>query len=89
MLARALGAAPRRLYAGSVSGGPPPPKAGAVSNGTCGTTGYNQDCATRDAGAWNTTADGIKTLAECAARCMGCARCEFVSFLLKHEDCSW
>ena len=90
MLARRLGAAPRTLYVGSISGGPKPPAPGAMANGTCGFTNYGGDCNVQDEGAWNTTAEGIRSLAGCVARCeRDCSRCAYVSFSLGHEDCSW
>lgn len=90
MLARRLGATPRKLYAGRVTGGPPPPKPGTLGNGTCGNTNYGGDCSVLDRGAWNTTSEGIASLADCVARCRrGCSKCEFVSLSLKNEDCSW
>ena len=32
---------------------------------------------------------GVQTLDECVERCRGCARCGFVSFAKRHDDCSW
>ena len=90
MLARRLGATPRKLFPARISGGPPPPTPGAMGNGTCGATNYGGDCSVLDRGAWNTTSEGISDLASCVARCQrGCSKCEFVSLSLKNEDCSW
>ena len=42
-------------------------------------------------GALNTTAEGIKTLAECVAKVKSCKNANYVSFSLAedHQDCSW
>ena len=48
-------------------------------------------CTSGSKGSWNTDALGIRSLADCMARCRRCANCRFVSLSLSraHRDCSW
>jgi hypothetical protein len=93
MLATAFGTAPRNLFNTSVSSAATPVAPGTTAPGNCGFTWWDEDCSgKRNAqGAWNTTADGIADLASCAARCAwaNCTSCNYVSFSLQNEDCSW
>ena len=92
MLARGLGGAPRGLHPTVIGGGPLPPKPGYTAAGNCGDTSYHDDCEAGRAqtGAWNTTTEKIADLAACAERCRKCPEtCEYISFSLRNEDCSW
>jgi len=89
MLATTLGDRPRSLYNASVTGGAAPFKPGDERDGNCGFSWWADDCNTKNVGAWNTTKEGIKTIADCAKRCEGCQACNFVSFSALNEDCSW
>ena len=42
-------------------------------------------CAHGDSGSWS----GVPSLAACAAKCLGCSRCNYVSFSKLADDCSW
>ena len=55
--------------------------------GYCGPTFGRGDCETDERGSW----DGrpSKDQAACEAMCRRCGRCNYVSFSLKHGDCSW
>ena len=92
MLATAFGAAPRSLFNSSVSGAAPPAP-GTTAAGCCGVTKDVFDCsgAHGPKGSWNTTTQRIPNLAACVARCewANCSSCNFVSFSLENEDCSW
>ena len=57
--------------------------------GHCGATADEGNCEKGSNGGYNTTIHGLHTLDECRARCRRCARCNYVSFSLLHEDCSW
>ena len=61
--------------------------------GFCALTEGEGDCAAGAQGAWEMgragTAEGVGSVAGCVRRCRECARCTYVSFSLKHEDCSW
>jgi len=89
MLAKRLGDTPRQLHTATLGGGPAPPKPGTTAAGTCGYTNYEDDCDTARMGAFNTTSEGIGSLAQCVARCNKCAACHYVSLSLQNEDCSW
>ena len=75
----------------------PEPSAGAHLNlsgarpGYCGWTTSVGSCTSGSKGSWNTDALGIRSLADCMARCRRCANCRFVSLSLSraHRDCSW
>ena len=75
----------------------PEPSAGAHLNlsgarpGYCGWTTSAGNCTSGSKGSWNTDALGIRSLADCMARCRRCANCRFVSLSLSraHRDCSW
>eukprot|EP00966_Prymnesium_polylepis_P225724 5221212-Prymnesium_polylepis.1 len=57
--------------------------------GFCERTGPDPgSCAAGDRGSWAARANQIETLADCAVRCLGCPRCEFVSFSAPLDDCS-
>ena len=68
---------------------PPTPAVGTTAKGTCGQTSYGSECSKSGSGAYNTTTEGIRTLADCAAKVSGCSNGNYVSFSLKNEDCSW
>uniref|UniRef100_A0A7S3B338 Uncharacterized protein n=1 Tax=Haptolina ericina TaxID=156174 RepID=A0A7S3B338_9EUKA len=53
--------------------------------GLCGATEYGGSCARADRGAWR----GVRDLSACELRCKTCARCNFVSFSSRNDDCSW
>ena len=55
--------------------------------GYCGPTFGRGDCETDERGSW----DGrpSRDQAACEAMCSRCGRCNYVSFSLKHGDCSW
>ena len=63
-------------------------KAGCCGVGTFGTN-TEPNCNTSAVGSWNTTHEGILSLAQCKAQASSCAMAGFVSFSLTHEDCSW
>jgi hypothetical protein len=62
---------------------------GAVTNGTCGHTGWSVACDTASRGAFDARKEGIKDLAGCAARVKQCKQGAFASFSVDHNDCSW
>ena len=53
--------------------------------GYCAETSKNGDCVKGDLGFWPTP----KTMDACIAVCLGCDRCNYVSFSRQHKDCSW
>ena len=89
MLSHRVGATPRELHTGKVSGGPPPPAVGSTANGTCGNTNYGGDCSVQPRGAWNAKDLNITSVDECVAKCAGCKKCNFISFSTHNSDCSW
>lgn len=48
-------------------------------------------CRTADKGTWNADLHNIRSMADCVAKCRGCANCRYVSLSLApaHRDCSW
>ena len=72
-------------------GAPPPPlpPIGAVTNGTCGHTGWSTACDTDSRGAFDAKKEGIMDLAGCIARVKQCKQGAFASFSVDHNDCSW
>lgn len=67
----------------------PPVPSGATGNGTCGVTTWGDDCDATPLGAWNTTARGITSLADCVAAVAKCSMGNYASFSLENNDCSW
>ena len=63
----------------------------ATARGYCARTcdGDEGDCAIGDLGTWPGRKYGILGLTACAAACRRCARCRYVSFSAKNDDCSW
>ena len=59
--------------------------AGAPLRGYCEETPEASDCSRGFFG----SVRGIKDLAGCVAMCTGCARCRFVSYSQRNDDCSW
>ena len=60
--------------------------------GFCGVTneGVEGDCSrSGDAGSWNTRKHRVNSFEQCAARCVGCRRCAYVTYSPDNEDCSW
>ena len=61
--------------------------------GHCGTAEADTDCAADDAGSWVLSHAEARSWASageaCSQRCLGCARCWFVSYSLRRRDCSW
>ena len=58
------------------------------------TTAGASDCAVGESGMWvaSSTFPGVRRaglLAACAHKCLGCARCNFVSFSQKGDECGW
>ena len=66
-------------------------RTGEVRTGFCAETvdGDNGDCETGDRGSWMAAASSVRTIDECASMCAGCRRCNYVSFSLALNDCSW
>lgn len=90
MLAGAFGSGPKRLYNTSVGAVRSNATPNETKAGNCGPTTFGGDCQVDAMGAWNTTSAGIGSLAACVARChAGCAKCNYVSFSKRWEDCSW
>ena len=54
------------------------------SRGYCGLADSKSDCATSSMGAWS-----MNNVTRCIQRCLGCARCNFISFSPELQDCSW
>ena len=58
--------------------------------GFCGVTSFGTGCSPgATSGAWHARAQHIDSLADCAARCLACDGCSFVSFSAQRDDCSW
>ena len=60
--------------------------------GFCAVTseGDEGDCSRHgSSGSWNTRLHRIQSLGECAARCMLCEQCRFVTYSSAENDCSW
>ena len=55
-----------------------------ISRGYCGVTLSTSDCATSSMGSWSEN-----NATRCIQRCLDCARCNFISFSLEIQDCSW
>ena len=75
-----------------------------LQSGYCGVTKLGGDCSAGRSGAWRLcpVADDFQldqksvprrslssALTACLARCRNCPRCRYVSFSVKHADCSW
>jgi hypothetical protein len=91
MLAMTVGTKEEKTIVSSnvtVSNGSPPPappKIGQTATGTCGTTSYSDDCSSQSSGAFNASADGITTLAQCVAKVKTCGKNgNFASFSLQN-----
>ena len=87
-VAVAQAAAAAEAAAGSSSSSWP---AAAAVRGFCGITndGVEGDCARGDKGSWNTREHRVRSFADCAARCVACARCRYVTYAADEDDCSW
>ena len=83
-------AAAAAAAAGGTGGGGGWPAAAAV-RGFCGITndGVEGDCGRGDKGSWNTREHRVRSFADCAARCVACARCRYVTYAADEDDCSW
>jgi len=57
--------------------------------GYCETTASEGDCGQSSKGYWQLARHGIHDLAQCVARCHGCAHCRYVSFSWAHDECAW
>ena len=53
--------------------------------GYCGQTEVGGNCETGHQGSWA----GVATMQDCVGRCHACARCQYISFSKKFDDCSW
>ena len=53
-------------------------------SGLCAPTTDGGDCTDGSSGAWPYT-----NATDCAARCLTCGRCNFVSYSALNRDCSW
>ena len=64
---------------------------GKAYHGYCAATvdGDNGDCDAGLQGSWMASEAGVRTLTECADLCGNCSRCNYVSFSLVGNDCSW
>ena len=40
-------------------------------------------------GSWNTRQHRVTSFGDCVARCVGCARCRYVTYAADEDDCSW
>ena len=90
LLAATFGSGPKRLLNTTVSTVRSHATPGESKKGNCGPTNFGGDCSSDLTGAWNTTTESIKTIDGCVAKCRaGCSMCNYVSFSLKWEDCSW
>ena len=71
--------------------------ANASRNGFCGVTndGVEGQCSGshsdrgRFVGSWFARIHRIRSFADCAGRCVACARCAFVTYSPANDDCSW
>ena len=63
----------------------------AAKHGFCGVTndGVEGSCSRGDAGSWNTRQHRVTSFGDCVARCVGCARCRYVTYAADEDDCSW
>jgi hypothetical protein len=77
--------------AASAGGNAPLTTLSDTSYGYCAATvdGDNGDCDAGVRGSWMASEAGVQTLAECADLCGNCSRCNYVSFSLAGNDCSW
>jgi hypothetical protein len=57
--------------------------------GYCARTLDAGNCEGGDSGSWPARMSKIESIADCAARCLSCHRCEYVSFSAPLDDCSW
>lgn len=58
--------------------------------GFCGVTYFGTGCGVNTtSGAWQARDASIHSLADCAVRCLECARCQYISFSAPLSDCSW
>ena len=57
--------------------------------GYCAPTSGPGDCDAGDSGSWSVRVSGMESLADCALRCLSCARCEYISYSAPLDDCSW
>jgi len=91
LLATTVGTKEEKSILASNITAPPVPVSpvGTTGAGTCGTTTYMESCASAASGAYNTTTESIRTLADCKAKVTGCSNANYVSFSLTNEDCSW
>ena len=48
-----------------------------------------RSCARGDAGSWNARQHRVTSFDDCVARCVGCARCRFVTCAADEEPCAW
>jgi len=89
MLATQLGSGRKQLFKSSAANTTSGATPGETKGGNCGSTAYATDCDHLSSGAFNTTTDNIPSLAACVAKCRTCGMCNYVSFSLQNEDCSW
>jgi hypothetical protein len=56
---------------------------------TSGRSGHG--CTSSTSGFWEARSNGIRSMADCVAKCQSCQNCRFVSFsrARAHDDCSW
>lgn len=60
------------------------------AKGVCAVTEPGEgDCSVGWMGSWHASEHGVTNLEGCAALCTRCARCRFVSFSRRADDCSW
>ena len=66
-----------------------------LGSGFCAATldGWAGDCEAGDSGSWPIPTEAAGTWAAastyCRLACLSCSRCQYISFSLKHADCSW
>ena len=69
------------------------PRGSGHVDGYCGPTAEGSACTAIDEGSWalskTETSSWDAAREACEARCKSCAPCRFVSFSVKHRDCSW
>ena len=77
-----LALTPQHCNDGGDGGGGGVWPANASRSGFCSVTNdaVEGDCRRRGAGSWNTRAHRVRSLADCAARCLRCASCKYVSY---------
>ena len=81
--AGAAGAAvAREAGGGTPFGGPTAWPSNMSAEGFCGVTneGVEGDCLRGDAGSWNVRRHRVFGFADCAARCVGCRRCAYITY---------